>query len=330
MDVQIPEGQTQQVALYFVDTDPLQRRVMTVQLLDGAGQVVDTRDIKSFGDGRYLIYAVTGKARFKFTTQLWTTAVLSGVFFDSTTETGNKFLRQDDTTAGDWVGKYGTLGYHLAALNQEKLPAGLSLQFPEMLDKTPIKWPEGVRRYSYRMRPILPFNTGDDVQIAFNAIPDDKEPWLPNPPGVPPRWMVYMDTDYEYGLHQVAPQNGGGTEVTRLLVPGMPRKHFYPRQPKWPGKGRWTEGAVQDAKLAMTRDGNTRVVELALPWAEIPDVKAKLDAGQPVKIDFRVCDNKGQPYELAQERSVSKVNFTAFHPDFNTHWANEVEFGWAR
>lgn len=329
-DVQVPAGQTRQVALYLVDNDSLSRRIMTVEMLDENGRVLDKRDVKNFGDGRYLVYAVQGHVRFKLTSQNWTTAVASGVFFDATDETTSKFLREDNDTVGNWKGKYGALGYHLVALNQERLPEGVSLKFPEVLDKTPLAWPAGVRRYSYRMRPILPFNTGDDVQIAFNVLPDSRKAWLMNPPGVPPKWECYPDTDYEYSLHQVAPSHGGGTEVWRLLVPGMPRKHFYPRQPKWPGNDRWSEGAVANARLAMTRDGNTRIVELALPWSEIPDVKAKLDAGRPLKLSFRVADNGGQPYELAQNRSISKNNFPAFHPDFNTHWANEIEFGWEK
>jgi hypothetical protein len=329
-DVEIPDGVTRQVALYMSDVDHMSRRIMKVDMIDETGKVIDTREIKNFSDGSYLVYAVKGKVRFKITSQNWTTALLNAVFIDPTTETSSKFLRVDNETVGNWKGKYGSIGYHLTALNQQNLPEGMAVNFPEVLDKTPLSWPEGVRRYSYRMRPILPFNTGDDVQIAFNVIPDDKEDWLPNPPGVPPRWESYKDTDYEYSLHNVAPQYGGGNEVWRLLVPGMPRKHFYPRQPKWKGNGRWTEGAVQDAKLSMTRDGNTRLVELALPWSELPDVKAKLDAGAPVKFSFRIGDNGGQPYELTQERSVSKINFPSFHPDFATHWSNEVEFGWEK
>lgn len=199
--------------------------------------------------------------------------------------------------------------------------------------KREMKWPEGVRRFSYRRGPDLPAGNApkfDNVQIAFNAIPLGKDDWLPNPPGAPPRWMVYKDTDYEYALNDVAPRFGGGTELWRLMVPGMPRKQFYPRQPKWPGNKTHTEGAVTNSSLATRRDGNTRFVECALPWSELPDVKKLLDAGRPVKFSFRVNDKDGPAYELAQERSVSKVNDQAFHVDWVTHWANEVEFGWEK
>ena len=190
-----------------------------------------------------------------------------------------------------------------------------------------------MRRYSYKRNPDLPAGNApkhDNVQIAFNAIPIGKDDWLPNPPGAPPRWMVYKDTDYEYALNDVAPAFGGGTELWRMLVPGMPRKQFYPRQPKWPGDKIHSEGAVQSGALATRRDGNTRFVECALPWSEIPDVKKLLDSGKPVKFSFRVNDNDGPAYELAQDRSASKINDQAFHVDWVTHWANEIEFGWEK
>lgn len=201
--------------------------------------------------------------------------------------------------------------------------------YPETVkerDKTRT-WPAGVRRFSYRRDPDLPSGNGtDNVQIAFNVLPDAKKPWRMNPPGTPPRWMAYPDTDYEFALNQVAPEHGGGTEVWRLFAPGTPRKHFYPRQPKAKKDG----GPVTTGKLEMRREGNTRIVECAIPWSEIPEVRAKMQAGQPIKFSFRVNDNDGPAYELANDRSVSKENFLAFHNDWATHWANEVEFGWEK
>ncbi|BDI30082.1 hypothetical protein CCAX7_21330 [Capsulimonas corticalis] len=194
-------------------------------------------------------------------------------------------------------------------------------------DKTkaaPLTWPAGIRRYSYRKSPALPSGSGtDNVQIAFNVVEENKKPWAASPKGTMPGFMAYWDTDYEYALNAVAPAHGGGTEVWRLYAPGVPRKHFYPRQPKAKIDG----GPVESAKLSMTRAGNTRIVELALPWSEIPLVRKRLDAHQTIKFSFRVNDNGGPSYELATGRSVSKVNFLAFHNDWMTHWANEVEFG---
>ena len=190
-----------------------------------------------------------------------------------------------------------------------------------------LTWPEGVRRFSYRKWPDLPSgNKTDNVQIAFNVIPLGQDGWLANPPGTMPRFMAYRCSDYEYAFNQVAPKYGGGTEVWRLFAPGVPRKHFYPRQPKSGRDG----GPVEGGKLAMTRTGNMRIVEAALPWTELPDVKKRLDAGELITFSFRVNDNGGPSYELAGGRSVSKINNYAFHDDWATHWANEVAFAFEK
>ena len=41
-------------------------------------------------------------------------------------------------------------------------------------------------------------------------------------------------------------------------------------------------------------------------------------------------NNDTSAAELAAGRSVSKVNFMAFHNDWVTHWANELEFGFEK
>lgn len=192
-----------------------------------------------------------------------------------------------------------------------------------------LTWPAGVRRYSYRRRPALPSGgKTDNVQIGFNVIPPEQKDWLQNPPGTMPRFMAYKCTDYEYALNPVAEKFGGGTELWRLTAPGAPRKHFYPRQPKAPVDG----GPVKAGKLAIRRDGNTRMVEMALPWAEIPEAKKRLDAGQPIKFTFRVndADPKTASYELAAGRSVSQINTYALHDYWMTSWANEVEFAFEK
>jgi hypothetical protein len=196
---------------------------------------------------------------------------------------------------------------------------------PQQAVKTALAWPEGVRRFSYRKRPELPAGNvpnHDNVQIAFNVFPFGQNGKLSHPPGTMPRFTHYFDTDYEYALNPVAARYGGGFEIWRLLVPGMPRKHFYPRQPASP-----KDGPVKSGKLMIIHDGGTRIVEAALPWSELPDVKQALDAGRTVKFSFRVNDNGGRTcLELARYRSVSKRNNYTFHCDWVEHWANELEF----
>jgi len=190
-------------------------------------------------------------------------------------------------------------------------------------DHAVLTWPAGVRRYSYRKNFDIPSGSSehDNVQVAFNVLPN--KPWLSNPSGVMPRFITYWDTDYEFALNPVAEEYGGGTEIWRLLAPGMPRKHFFPRQPKSPIDG----GAVGDGQLVIWREGNTRFVEAAIPWHEIPEVANRIRAGKTIKFTCRINDNKGPEHELAAGRSVSKINSVTFHDDWQTHWANELEFG---
>ena len=109
----------------------------------------------------------------------------------------------------------------------------------------------------------------------------------------------------------------------RLLAPGVPRKSYFPHQPKAP----FDQGVVPNGKLVMKHDGDTRIVEAAIPWKEIPDVHKRMLAGHTIKFTCRVNDNKGKPRELATGRSVSKDNPETFHDSWQTHWANELEFG---
>ena len=187
-------------------------------------------------------------------------------------------------------------------------------------------WPKGVRRYSYRYWPELPSGSGhDNVQIAFNVVPAGADEWAEYPRGTFPKFTQYKDTDYEYALNPIAPVFGGGTEIWRLKVPGMVHKHFFPRQPKCP-----QEGPVKAGKMATARDGAMRIVEASIPWSEMPKVKAMLDKRATIKFSYRVNDNSGVWMELTRDRSVSKLNCSTFHCDWEPHWSNEVEFAFEK
>jgi hypothetical protein len=111
-----------------------------------------------------------------------------------------------------------------------------------------------------------------------------------------------------------------------MLVPGMPPKNFFPRQPKSP----W-DGAVTDGKLVIKYVGNTRLVECAIPWKEIPDVHKLMLAGKPVKFTCRVNRVGGGPLmELPMHRLASRVNTPALDAQWEPHWANELAFGWEK
>lgn len=63
---------------------------------------------------------------------------------------------------------------------------------------------------------------------------------------------------------------------------------------------------MKDGKLAFRHDGSTRIIEAAIPWSEIPHVKALMEAGRPVKFSFRVNDNGGPSMEFGRDRAATR------------------------
>jgi len=339
IDMDLPKDSFKRVSFYFVDSDDYKngRRIVLVEVHDAtSGKTLANTRVSEYGHGCYANFLVSGKVRVIFRSQSWLNASLSGVFFDAADVSklpagvaSAEFESLDNHTGANWQAKYGRDGYNVIG-SEPKYPAYAKVTVPDVVEKIAHHWPEGVRRYSYRRRPELPFgsnpNKFDNVQLAFNVIPmDQKADMVPFPPGTMPGFIPHSDTDYEYALNKVSDAYGGGTEIWRSLVPGMPRKSFFPRQPASP-----FDGPVKDGKLVVKYDGNTRIVEAALPWTEIPLVKQAMEAGRPIKFSFRVNDNDGPSMELAEGRSVSKKNSYTFHPDWTEHWANEIEFAFEK
>jgi len=335
IDLNLPTNKTTQVAFYLPNLDTYQTQIEFWDLNSNALITSDYCD--KLWDGCYLVYELSGNIRVTFKGNWWYNVKLAGVFFDKTsnavTGTSSAFpVKKDFDTKGNWKGVYGKDGCWVFG-SDPSLPDDINAQATDNNVLIPLKWPEGVRHFTYRKDPVLPDNSSgmgyatDNVQIAFNVIPIGEDGYGSTPKGTMPKYVGYKCTDYEYALNQVAPEYGGGTEIWRLLVPGMPEKHFYPRQPKSP-----FDGAVKNGKLAITHEGNTRITECAIPWSELPDVKKTLDAGKTIKFSFRINDNgnMGNCMELARERSVSKRNSRAFHASWKEHWANEVEFGFEK
>jgi len=335
IDLNLPTNKTTQVAFYLPNLDTYNTEVEFWDLNSNALITNDYCD--KFWDGCYLVYELSGNIRVTFKGNWWYNVKLAGVFFDKTQNAASGSssafpIKKDFDTKGNWKGVYGKDGFWVFGSNPS-LPDGIKAKATDNNVLTPLQWPDGVRHFSYRKDPVLPDNsTGmgfatDNIQIAFNVIPIGEDGYGSTPKGTMPKYVGYKCTDYEYALNQVAPEYGGGTEIWRLLVPGMPEKHFYPRQPKSP-----FDGSVKNGKLAITHEGNTRITECAIPWSELPDVKKALDAGKTIKFSFRINDdgNMGNCMELARERSVSKRNARAFHASWKEHWANEVEFGFEK
>lgn len=330
IDLDLPSDRFTRTSFYFPNV--AQHGVAVTVFDRESGKELYATRIDKLWNGAYLTLDLSGEVRVRCSAYgWWYTAKLAGVFFDESDDVtpGVPTARPvalDFDTEGNWNGKYGALGYYMVG-EMPSLPAGVVCRPVEYDELVALPWPAGVRRYTYRKRPVLPDgNSGenfDNILIAFNVLPIGEDGMEAAAPGTMPRYVGYKCTDYEYALNTVAPCYGGGTEIWRMLVPGMPRKHFYPRQPKSP-----YDGAVKEGRLVTRRDGNTLYTECAIPWSEIPDVKAAIDRDGVIKFSFRVNDD-GAPaacMELAKGRSVSKRNSRAFHPDWKEHWANELEF----
>ena len=239
---------------------------------------------------------------------------LTAEFFDGTSLAGKPKLTRIDATIA-YAGWPNVPWY---------VPAKPSTDKP-VIELEELRWPEGVRRYSYRKEPVLPagnFPNFDNIQLAFNVLPEERKRKISVLPGLIPDYLGYSCTDYEWALNKVSDAYGGGTEVWRLRRPDMPHKHFYPRTLKSPA-----DGPAPDAQLKVVYEGGWRIVEAAIPWSEVPEAKARLDAGQTVKFSYRVNDDQGLGcMELSKRRSVAKRN-SSFMVDWVEHWANELEFG---
>ena len=334
MDIDLPTDTMTKVSLYFPNI--AQHGVQVVVYDRISGKELLTESVDNLWNGTYLSINASGKIRIRCSAYgWWYTVKLAAVFFDNTTfgaqgKTYAVSAGRDFDTCGNWLGKYGEKGYYIVGLHED-VNDDICCTVVQEDDVVPLVWPSGVRKFTYRKRPVLPDgNSGknfDNILIAFNVLPIGEDGMESHSKGTMPRYIGYKCTDYEYALNTVAPEYGGGFEIWRMLVPGMPRKHFYPRQPRSS-----YDGAVKDGKLITVRDGNTLYTECAIPWHEIPHVKNALDKGEKVKFSFRVNDD-GAPaacMELAKGRSVSKKNSRAFHPDWKEHWANEVEFGFEK
>ncbi len=108
--VDIADGQTHGLELYFLDWSK-SGRVEQVQITNAeTGAVLDSRTVSSFNGGIYLNYAVSGDVLITITDQAGPNAVLNGLFLDPV-PTAESFIKQDATTQGTWIGAYGAQGY---------------------------------------------------------------------------------------------------------------------------------------------------------------------------------------------------------------------------
>jgi predicted outer membrane repeat protein len=87
VNVNITDGNTHDLELYFLDWDTT-ARAEKVQITNAtSGTILDTETITSFHSGAYLNWSISGNVAIKITKTAGANAVLSGLFFDSTSAT---------------------------------------------------------------------------------------------------------------------------------------------------------------------------------------------------------------------------------------------------
>ena len=126
VNVNLADGQTHDLELYFLDWDN-KGRSEQVQISTASGTVLDTETISAFSNGVYLDWKVSGNLVIKISEKAGANAVLNGLFIDPTsspTPTATaSFLEQDTKTQGSWMGTYGAQGYDIVS-GPSSLPSG--------------------------------------------------------------------------------------------------------------------------------------------------------------------------------------------------------------
>jgi hypothetical protein len=80
MDMDLTDGMTHRLALYFLDWDRV-GRIQTVEILDAAGALLDKQTVSSFGDGKYLLWDIQGRVKINVAKVAGPNAVMMGLFF---------------------------------------------------------------------------------------------------------------------------------------------------------------------------------------------------------------------------------------------------------
>ena len=150
--------------------------------------------------------------------------------------------------------------------------------------------------------PHIPFRR-DRLHIAL----DVTEGWhdlAPTTDRVPLGFHAVPDTDYEYALYLCK----DGSELWRMLAPGVPRIHDFPRQPR----GERTTGPVAGAKHVVKLDGNVYTYEVAIPRAELANLK--LEPGTTFGLMLRAGNNRGPHVDFGANKAVTKINGLTLRP----------------
>lgn len=126
VDVNLSDANTHQFGMYFLDWDR-NGRSQTVEILDAAtGAVLDTQNVSSFAEGKYLVWNIRGNVKVRLTRLAGFNATLQGMFFDGASTKAVTFVKADASTQGNWKNVYGTDGFNVVA-NSNNYPASIQV-----------------------------------------------------------------------------------------------------------------------------------------------------------------------------------------------------------
>ena len=154
------------------------------------------------------------------------------------------------------------------------------------------------------------FWQGDTLQVAFDAIDGyGHHNLFVDTDRVPSGFHAMPDTDFEFGIY---PCTDGSPEIWRGLAPGIPRGHYYPRQPR----AAYDQGPVKDGQCVIKSSGTETIYEAAIPWSKLEGWQPKV--GADFGFMFRFTTRQGSPIVFGTDKSATKSNGLTLHPYFET------------
>ena len=177
--------------------------------------------------------------------------------------------------------------------------------FNHRRNNQPIKWADASYVYRRDFFPEGPIG-GDLFQVGFNALPGYAHHHIDvDTDRVPEGFHAMPDTDYEYSAYDCS---DGGTELWRLLAPGVPRGHHFPRQTR----SQFDQGPVRDGRCVVKREGKVTIYEISIPWTELKEWKPQ--PGQTFGFTFKAASAEGPAVIFGEGKSATKSNGLSLHP----------------
>ncbi len=83
IDINLTDGKTHRLSIYVLDWDT-KERAEDIEVRDAdTGDLLDSRTVSDFHDGKYLVWDISGHVKMRFTKKGGRNALLSGIFFDT-------------------------------------------------------------------------------------------------------------------------------------------------------------------------------------------------------------------------------------------------------